>query len=192
MTIRQTDLDYAEDLGPLGGLIGEWEGSRGDDIAPGGDRGIKNNKYRETVSFTPIGRVDNHEQILFGLRYHKKAWRIGEPDPFHEDGGYMLWDAHERQVMRCFVVPRGIAVIAGGTVEPGATEFALRADVGSTTYGICSNRFLDREFRTVRFDIKLTLHNGDSFTYEEDTQLQMKGRAEIFHHTDSNTLHRVR
>ncbi|MFA6957516.1 MAG: heme-binding beta-barrel domain-containing protein [Thermoanaerobaculia bacterium] len=190
MTITQVELDYAKDLGPLGGLIGEWEGSRGDDVAPGKDRGIENSKYRETIIFTPIGRVDNHEQILFGLRYHKKAWRIGAPDPFHEDTGYMLWDAAERQVMRCFVVPRGIAVIAGGTAAADATTFALRADVGSTTYGICSNQFLDREFRTVRFDVKFTL-DDDNLTYEEVTELQMKGRAESFRHTDGNTLRRV-
>ncbi len=56
--------------------------------------------------------------------------------------------------MRCATVPRGISFIAGGTVEPDAKEFDLAADVGSEAYGICSNKFLDEEFKIVRFEMK--------------------------------------
>ena len=82
------------------------------------------------------------------------------------------------------MVPRGVTVIAGGTVEPEAREFHLAAEVGSETYGICSNRFLDREFKTVRYELKVTIHDANSFSYEEDTQLQIKGQSELFHHID--------
>ena len=92
--------------------------------------------------------------------------------------------------MRCFIVPRGISVIAGGTVEPDAREFNLSADVGSETYGICSNIFLDREFKTVRYELKVSVHDENSFSYDEDTQLMIKGQDEIFHHIDKNTLKR--
>jgi hypothetical protein len=119
------------------------------------------------------------------------AWRLGEPDPFHEDTGYWLWDARERQVMRCFVVPRGLAVIAGATVDTDARAFTLTAELGSPTYGICSNRFLDLEFQTVRFEMTVTIHDDDSFTYEQDTQLKLPARPDIFHHTDRNRLRRV-
>ena len=67
--------------------------------------------------------------------------------PFHEELGYWMWDAANQQVMRCFIVPRGVNVIAGGTVEADATSFELSADVGSETYGICSNKFLDEDSR---------------------------------------------
>jgi hypothetical protein len=94
--------------------------------------------------------------------------------------------------MRSFMIPRGVTVLAGGTAAPDARQFDLAADAGSETYGICSNRFLLREFQTVRFEMTVTIHDADSFSYDEDTQLLMKGRAELFHHRDRNTLYRVR
>jgi hypothetical protein len=92
---------------------------------------------------------------------------------------------------RCFLVPRGVAVIAGGTVAPDAKVFTLAAELGSPTYGICSNRFLDREFQTVRYEVTVRVHDDGSVSYEEDTQLKLPGRPDVFHHTDRNTLRRV-
>jgi hypothetical protein len=43
------------------------------------------NKFRERISFEPIGPVRNHEQVLYGLRYATVARRIEETDPFHEE-----------------------------------------------------------------------------------------------------------
>ena len=93
--------------------------------------------------------------------------------------------------MRCFLVPRGVAVIAGGAVAPDAKTFTLAADVGSPTYGICSNRFLDREFKTVRYELTVTINADGTFSYDEDTQLQMPKRPDVFHNRDRNTLKRV-
>ena len=179
------------DYGPLALLAGTWEGVKGDDIAPSGDRGTENNKYKERIVLEPIGPVDNHEQKLFALRYSTMAWRIGEADAFHEEVGYWLWDAAQKQVMRCFIVPRGVSVIAGGRVNESDLHFSLSAEQGSATYGICSNKFLDLEFKTVRYDLKIDIHDENSFSYEEDTQLLMKGRKEVYHHTDKNTMKRV-
>jgi len=183
---------FDQNLGPLARLEGIWEGDKGDDVAPSvPDRGVARSKYRERVVFEPTGRVDNHEQILYGLRYRTTAWRLGADEPFHEEVGYWLWDAANEQVMRCFIVPRGVSVIAGGTAKADADSFELAAEVGSETYGICSNRFLDVEFKTVRYELKVTVHGDDSWDYEEDTVLAMKGRDEPFHHTDQNTFRRV-
>ncbi len=179
-------------LGPLAPLVGTWEGDKGDDIAPNDDRvSSENNKYRERMKFEYIGVVNNHEQILYGLRYSTTAFRLGESDAFHEELGYWLWDAREKQVMRCFMIPRGVAVIAGGLSEPNAKVLNMSATLGSQTYGICSNIFLDREFQTVKYDLKITFHDKNSFSYEEDTQLKIKGQDKVFHHTDKNTLKRV-
>jgi hypothetical protein len=179
-------------LGPLAPLAGSWEGDKGDDMAPDENpRDMENNKYRERLVLEPFLPVNNHAQTLYGLRYSTMAWRLGAEDPFHEELGYWLWDPAEKQVLRCFIVPRGVTVIAGGTVEPGAQEFQLAARVGSETYGICSNQFLEREFKTIRYDLKVTIHNENSFSYDEDTQLQIKGQGEPFHHTDKNTLNRI-
>ncbi len=178
-------------LGPLGQLAGIWEGDKGGDTAPSKNRGTEQNKFRERMTFDPFGPVNNHEQELFGLRYSTTAWKIGSESPFHEELGYWLWDAANRQAMRCFIVPRGVNVLAGGTVEEKANSFELSAEAGSDTYGICSNLFLDKEFKTVKYLLKVTVHSDQSFSYEEDTQIQIKGKPELFHHIDKNTLTKV-
>jgi hypothetical protein len=183
--------DIIKNLGPLAALAGIWEGEKGDDTAPSDDRGAETNKFRERITFDPMGPVNNHEQTLYGLRYATTAWPLGAESPFHEELGYWLWDANEKQVLRCFIVPRGVTVIAGGTVEPDAKSFQISAEVGSETYGICSNKFLDKEFKTIRYELQVNLHEDGTFSYEEDTQLQIKGQANLFHHIDKNTLSRV-
>ncbi|MFQ5444436.1 MAG: heme-binding beta-barrel domain-containing protein [Nitrospinales bacterium] len=178
-------------LGPLARLAGVWEGDKGQDTAPSPDRGAETNEFRERMTFEPFGPVKNHEQVLFGLRYTTTAWPLGEDQPFHEELGYWLWDADQKQVMRCFLVPRGVTILAGGRVEPDAESFALTADVGSATYGICSNRFLNEAFKTVRYELKVDLPDAQTLRYEEDTLIQIKGKPDLFHHLDSNTLRRV-
>lgn len=184
--------DIVKNLGPLSGLAGIWEGEKGDDTAPSKDRDIAKNKFRERMTFEPLGPVNNHEQVLYGLRYSTTAWKLGDKDPFHEELGYWLWDSGAKQVFRCFMVPRGVTVIAGGSVQPDAKTFELSADVGSETFGICSNPFLDKEFKTVRYTLKVTIHDWKSFSYAEDTQIKIKGQSETFHHVDKNTLSRVK
>lgn len=186
-------MEYVEELGPLGLLIGTWEGDKGADVAPAEPDAtqVAESKYREQIVFEPTGLVDNHAQLLYGLRYKTTAWRIGEPDSFHEENGYWMWDAGNKQVMRCFIVPRGVTVLAGGTVEAEAGHFEIAAVRGSETYGICSNKFLDEEFRTIRYDLKFTMKDENTIHYWEDTVLQIKGQENLFHHTDENTLTRV-
>jgi hypothetical protein len=180
-----------QQLGPLGALLGTWEGDAGKDVAPSSARGTEQADYRERMTFAPTGLVENHEQQLYGLRYATTAWRLGEADPFHEELGYWLWDAGAGQVMRCFLVPRGVTILAGGAATADARRFEMAAEVGSQTFGICSNPFLDREFRTLRYELSVELREDGRLHYREDTQLQLAGRTEIFHHTDENTLTRV-
>ncbi len=187
-----SEIEIIAKLGPLAGLAGVWEGAEGIDVAPAADRGLMTTPYRERAVFAPMGPVDNHEQTLFGLRYSTNAWRIGEADPFHEELAYWLWDAAAGQVMRCFLVPRGMTILAGGRAIASDRKFKLLAVVGSETFGIASNPFLDVEFKTVRYELEVDLEGTDRFRYAEDTQLLLKGRSEVFHHRDSNTLKRVR
>ena len=44
-------------------------------------------------------------KIFFKLRYSWSARRIGSVDSFHEDQGYFLWKAKNKQEMRCATVP---------------------------------------------------------------------------------------
>ena len=76
-------------------------------------------------------------------------------------------------------------------VWEGARRFELRAEVGSQTFGICSNPFLDREFKTLRYQLKFEVRDTNSISYWEDTVLQLKGQDELFHHTDEHVLSRA-
>ncbi len=182
-------------LGPLAPLLGIWEGDKGEDLAPSdkaeGNRDPATSKYRERMVFEATGRVDNHEQQLFGLRYSTKAWRMGAPDPFHEEVGYWLWDPATKLVVRCFMPPRGMTILAGGNAEPDAREFSLEATSGSESFGICSSPFLLAEFKTVRYTLDVKLIDDDTLHYDEHTWLLLKGRTELFDHRDENTLRRV-
>jgi hypothetical protein len=178
--------------GPLAALAGTWQGSVGDDTAPDDFRDVENNAFREEIIFTPLGATANHEQVLYVLSYTRTAWRLSEDSPFHRQLGYWMWDPSARQVMHSFMIPRGVTVLAGGSAEPNATVLELSATLGSPTFGICSNPFLDREFKTVRYEAKITFHNAKSFTYEEDTQLQMNGQDSLFHHFDKNRLEKTK
>jgi len=179
-------VEWEERLGPLAFLIGEWEGENGVDVSPGKDGAIET-KFREEVSFTAMGPVENAKQVLYGLRYRTTAWPLGSDEAFHEELGYWLWDAQAKQVMRCFMVPRGVNILAGGVIESNAKVFSMSAEIGSDTFGILSSPFLDKAFKTVRYDLHVCLHD-DGFSYKEDTQLQLQGHEKLFHHTDCNDL----
>ncbi|HEB88550.1 MAG TPA: DUF1794 domain-containing protein [Deltaproteobacteria bacterium] len=186
-----SENENVKNLGPLAPLAGIWEGDEGVDDAPSDRREHEETRYRERIVLEPIGLVENHEQKLQALRYSTTAFRLGEQDAFHEEVGYWLWDAAEGQVMRCFMPPRGMAILAGGSAGATDRTFSMAAEVGAEVYGISSSPFLDREFKTVRYELTISVEDENTFRYEEDTQLKIKGQSEIFHHRDSNTLRRV-
>ena len=169
-------MDY-EKYGPLAFLVGKWSSEKftGENRAPNPDREVENTKFKQEMVFEPMKDVGNHEQILCVLRYSTVAWEEGSgEDPFHEEVGYWIWDSVNKQVMKCFNVPRGVSVIAGGTTEANSSKFEMAADVGSETYGICSNKFLDEEFKTIRYELKIEKQSDNSFSYEHQVPLQKK------------------
>lgn len=186
---KTIDEDIVKNLGPLAKLVGVWEGDQGLDIAPIRN-GQTETKFRERMTFEPLGPVVNGPQVLYGLRYATVAWPLREEKPFHEEVGYWLWDPNEKLVMRCFIVPRGVVVNAGGPADTEGKGFELSAEVGSETFGVCSNPFLDQAFKTVRYTLKVMFQDEGQFSYIEDTQLKIQGREGIFHHTDQNALTR--
>jgi hypothetical protein len=103
-----------------------------------------------------------------------------------------FWDAKNKQAMRCATTLWGNSFIPDGTVEPDVKKFDLAADVASETYGICSNKFLNKKFKTVCFEMKITIHSKENFSYDQDTQLQIKGNPNLFQHIDKNTQSRVK
>jgi hypothetical protein len=186
-----TDEDTAA-WGPLAGLIGTWEGTEGLDVAFANVTGaVGDTPYRERTTFNPFGPVENGTQSLYGLDYRTSAWRGDEVNPFHTEVGYWLWDAESGQVMRCFMVPRGSTILAGGTASPTDTTFTMEATVGSETYGILSNPFLAANARTVHYAVTVRIE-GDVYEYEETTTIEhARYPSGPLAHTDRNRLHRV-
>lgn len=185
-------LGYSIDqLGPLAPLVGTWKGEQGRNVAPDPNRGIEDGMYTETLSFTPIKVLKNHEQTLYGLRYQTSAFENGV-ELFHEEVGYWLWDPQAQEVYRCFIVPRGITVIAGGKATASDRKYSMEARLGDPCFGIVSIPFLDREFKTVRYTLDIEILDADRFSYREVTYMQMPGRPQLFEHLDQNVMVRVK
>ncbi len=180
------------DLGPLAALAGTWEGTKGLDVSYHNAEGqVGETPYRERVVMNPFGPVENGKQVLYGLDYRMSAWRDGEDEPFHTEVGYWLWDAANEQVMRCFMVPRGSTLIAGGAAKADATSLVLQATLGSQTYGVLSNIHLDQVAKTTAYQCTITVHGPDSWSYTENTIVDVAALPLPMNHTDENTLHRV-
>ena len=93
------------------------------------------------------------------------------------------------EVMRCFMVPRGSTLIAGGSAKPDDKKFSMEAVVGSEAYGILSNKYLAEKARTKKYTCTITVE-GDTWSYDETTTYDHAIGGEVAH-TDRNTLHRV-
>ena len=182
-----------EEYGPLSFFIGNWNSGKdwtGENQAPSPSRATENTKFRQETKFEAMDIIKNHEQTLYPLRYYTIAWEEGSKNPFHEEVGYWIWDPADKQVLKSFIVPRGVSVNAGGTVQLKDQTFKLTASLGSETYGICSNKFLNIEFKTVGYELEISKIDGDSFSYSENTMIKIKGQEKIFDHTEKNTMFR--
>jgi hypothetical protein len=185
-------LSAGPEWGPLARLAGIWEGEKGEDVAYANDSGkVGLTPYREHIDFKPFGPVENGSQVLYGLDYRMAAWRGSEDSPFHTEVGYWMWDVNDSEVIRCFLIPRGSAIVAGATVAPDATTYTLEANVGSQTYGILSNNWLDKNARAVRFEVTIDVSVPDEFTYTETTVIQHAKMRDHVVHTDQNSLRRI-
>jgi hypothetical protein len=182
----------SDEWGPLGRLAGEWQGEGGLDTAYShAKHGVLATPFLEKLTFKPFGPVENGRQSLYGLDYKSAMWRGDEDNPFHTEVGYWLWDGATGEIMRGFIVPRGIAVLAGGTAGADATEFTLTAAAGEPQYSIGENKYLAENASTRSYSVTITMNDDGTWTYHEITMLDMKEFDEPFAHTDHNTLHKV-
>jgi hypothetical protein len=184
------DPDTLANLGPLAALAGVWEGSSGSDAHPDVG-GTERNTFVEHIELQPIDRQTNGPQLFYGLRYHAHIVKPGEVETFHDQVGYWLWEPATGAVTLTLGIPRGQVLLAGGTAEPDATEFEVRAEVGSEVYGILSNPYLDQAFRTLSYRMTVATHPDGTWSYEEEGVLAIPDRDEPFSHIDRNTLTRV-
>lgn len=183
-----TNIDY----GPLAGLIGTWEGDIGMDIAPE-PSGKEENPYYETIAFQDIGDVTNAEsQVLTILHYRQIVRRKSNDAVFHDETGYWMWDAGAGIVMHSLVIPRAVAVLAGGNYlgsPDGNKDIVLevKAKLGDPDWGILQSPFMRDNARTIEFRHKVMIANN-TLHYTETTVLEIYGKT--FEHTDQNELTR--
>jgi len=177
------------DYGPLAGLIGQWHGNKGVDIAPE-PAGSEENSYWETLFFEAIGSVGNAEkQCLAVLRYHQIVHRHSDNEVFHNETGYWHWDGATGTVSQSLSIPRGVCVLAGGDAKN--TEEGLQIDVfaaaGDPDWSIIQSPFMRDNAKTTKFSHRMTLA-GNRLAYRETTMLDIYGK--VFEHTDHNILQR--
>ncbi|MEY4767129.1 MAG: hypothetical protein RI907_3802 [Pseudomonadota bacterium] len=189
-TEPQADVDTLANLGPLRPLAGVWQGTRGLDVKPKAE-GAKKQAYVERIELQPIDPQTNGPQLLYGLRYHTHVTKPDQVKTYHDQVGYWLWEPATGTVIHTLVIPRGQTVMAVGQAAPDAKTFELVATHGSTQFGICATPFLEHAFKTVEFRIQVTVHDDGTWSYDEDTVLQIQGQTELFHHRDRNTLTKV-
>jgi hypothetical protein len=189
-TEAEGDPDTLAKLGPLAPLAGEWEGAKGVDEHPVAG-GTEVDAFVEHYELQPIDRQTNGPQLFFGLRYHTHIVKPAEVETFHDQVGYWLWEPAARMITFTLAIPRGQVLLAAGYTEPDAREFEVTASVGSETHGILSNPFLVRAFRTISFRMSVTVNDDGTWSYEEDSVLEIPDRTKPYHHTDRNVLTRV-
>jgi len=182
------DTDTLANLGPLRGMAGVWQGTRGLDIKPKAD-GARKQAYVERIELQPIDPQTNGPQLLYGLRYHTHVTKPEQVKTYHDQVGYWLWEPATGTVIHTITIPRGQTVLATGQASADARTFSLKAsrDAGQ----ISDIPFLAHAFKTTEFTIDVTINDDGTWSYDEDTVLAIQGQAEPFHHRDRNTLSKI-
>jgi hypothetical protein len=183
-------INTLENLGPLTGLAGIWEGQRGLDIKPKAE-GPKKQVYTERIEMQPIDPQTNGPQLFYGLRYHLHITKPDQVKTYHDQVGYWLWEPATGSIVHTLTIPRGMITMATGKASANATQFECVAKIDDPTAGISSSPFLDYAFKTIEYRIMVTILEDGTWSYEQDTVIMIKGQAEPFHHLDTNVLTKV-
>jgi len=183
------DPNTLENLGPLRPMAGVWRSASGVDVNPKA-AGPVTQAYVERLELQPIDPQANGPQLFYGLRYHRHIVKPEEVETYHDQVGYWLWEPATGAIILTLAIPRGQTAMAVGKAAADAKAFELIASRGVTTNGICSNPFLEQAFRTDEYRIKITIHEDETWRYDEITTLMIHGEKR-FEHTDKNTLVKI-
>ncbi len=181
------DGDTLANLGPLRALAGVWRGEKGVDVNPK-EHGPETRSFIDHIELQPIDPQTNGPQLFYGLRYHQHVISPGEAGTYHDQTGYWLWEPATETVIQTLSIPRGQIAMAVGKATKDARFFELVAKRGETTFGICSNPFLEEAFKTLAYRIAVTIHPDGTWSYAEETTLQIKGSDKPFAHRDTSVL----
>jgi hypothetical protein len=183
------DPDTLKNLGPLRPMAGLWRGAKGWDVNPKAD-GPETQAFVERFELQPIDPQTNGPQLFYGLRYHQHVVKPGEIETYHDQIGYWLWEPATGLIIQTLSIPRGQTAMAAGKAAADAKQFELVASRGVTTNGILSNPFLEEAFRTDEYRIRITIHDDETWSYDETTVLVIKGEKR-FEHTDKSVLVKI-
>ena len=181
--------NVVSEYGPLEGLIGRWSGNHGVDLAPEED-GPERNVYHETIEFTPVQPLDNAgEQFLATLQYRQLVIRTRDSKPIHDQSGYWIWEQGSNTIMHSFCIPRGLALVAGGSYssKDDRVEINVKAVKDSGNWDIAQSPFLQQKAVARAFEQQMILQ-GDKLIYRQTTDLFIYGKK--FEHIDDSLLYR--
>ncbi|WGW01364.1 heme-binding beta-barrel domain-containing protein [Vibrio sp. YMD68] len=176
------------ELGPLAQLIGEWKSKHGVDISPA-QKGSPQGKgtaavtpFYEVMTFEVAADAKNaSDQYLTSIYYKQEVFRVENDTKFHDQRGYLIYDAQKNKVYNSFCVPRAACVTAEG--DAGNT-ITFR----SSKRGISESNYLSDNATTTDFIMNMAIE-GDKLTYSQTSSLNIYGKP--FAHTDSSTLFKV-
>lgn len=177
------------DVGVLKPLLGVWKGKKGMDRSLHRAGAIET-PFHETLTFTGVGQAKNaDEQVLDVIRYHQVVQRLEDDVVFHDEVGYWMWDGERGIVIQSLAIPRGVTLLAGGTLREGeGLEMKVKAESGVSHWNISQSPFMSQKAKTTAFEHSITLV-GNTLSYEETTHLEIYGQA--FEHTDRNSLEKI-
>jgi len=75
------DVHTLNNLGPLTGLAGIWEGTRSLDVNPKAE-GPEKQVFVERIELQPIDPQTNGPQLFYGLRYHTHIVKPGQIETY--------------------------------------------------------------------------------------------------------------
>ncbi|WP_094752082.1 heme-binding beta-barrel domain-containing protein [Psychromonas sp. CD1] len=174
--------------GPLTGLIGTWSGKKGLGVALDPD-GLQTSLYYESITFSAAGEVSNaEEQSISAVHYMQQVQRRSDNKIIHCETGYWMWDANNNSVMRSLAIPRGVCVLAGGSVavnQEKAFVFDVHASIEKGDWQLIQSPFMLKNAKMRDFKQQLTLQ-GDKLSDKQTMILDNHGK--IFEHSDVSVL----
>ncbi len=79
-----------------------------------------------------------------------------------------------------------------GSAGPRDESLTFKAEPGAKAYGLAQNQYLLERAEALAFSSTFTFNGDGSFSYTSDLVLRLAATGGELHHTDRNTLHRVK
>src|SRR5947207_9462870 len=142
-TEPEPDPDTLANLGPLSRMAGIWTSAEGMDVNPKPD-GPEHQPFIERYELQPIDAQTNGPQVFYGLRYHTRIVKPGDPETFHDQVGYWLWEPATGSILLTLSIPRGQTAMAVGQRLPMRSNSPSMPSVVNSSTASSRIPFLNR------------------------------------------------